>query len=59
MKVYCCYEVLIFMLAFKFASSNNGGYKKLLFGPNDFGGECPRWVSSTPFGIPFLLPVQF
>ena len=41
MKVYWCYEVLIFMLAFEFASSNNGGYKKLLFGPNDSGGKCP------------------
>ena len=41
MKVYWCYEVLIFMLAFKFASSNNGGLKRLMFGPKDSGGKCP------------------
>ena len=28
--------------------------------PPDFGKRClPRWVSSTPFSVPFRLPVQF
>ena len=41
MKVYCFYEVLLFMVVFEFASSNNGGLKRLMFGPKDSGGKCP------------------